>query len=66
MRDCREESAGAPAGSEINDPLTEVLRRGAQKMLRHAIEAEVAGFLAGHEDLAVEIAGLQVASMSED
>ena len=32
------------------DLLTEVLRNGARTLLAHAVEAEVAGFLAGHSD----------------
>jgi putative transposase len=34
----------------FSDPLTEVLRNGAQALLAHAVEAEVAGFLGGHAD----------------
>ena len=34
----------------FSDPLTEVLRDGARALLRHAVEAEVAGFLGGHAD----------------
>ena len=33
------------------DPLTEVIKNGAQAMLRTAIQAEVAGFMAGHAHL---------------
>ncbi len=33
----------------FSDPLTEVLRDGARALLRHAVEAEVAGFLGGHD-----------------
>ena len=34
----------------FSDPLTEVLRTGARKLLAQAVESEVAGFLAGHSD----------------
>ena len=40
-----------PGGTVEDDPLLCVLREGARRMLSHAIEAEVAGFLAAHEDL---------------
>ena len=33
------------------DPLTEVIQNGAQALLRTAIQAEVAGFMAGHAHL---------------
>ncbi len=32
---------------EISDPLTELLRQGAQKLIQQAVEAELADFLAG-------------------
>ena len=35
----------------FTDPLTEVLRSGARSLLAQAVEAEVAGFLAGHADM---------------
>ena len=35
---------------EFSDLLTDVLRSGAQTLLAHAIEAEVAGFIAAHAD----------------
>lgn len=35
---------------EITDLLTDVLRSGAQRLLAHAVEAEVASFIAGHAD----------------
>ena len=35
-------------GAGIEDPLTEVLREGARRLLAQAVEAEVAAFLAGH------------------
>ena len=35
---------------EFCDLLTEVLRSGAQRLLAHAVEAEVSGFVAGHAD----------------
>lgn len=39
-----------PGGTVEDDPLLAVLRQGARRMLSHAIEAEVAGFLATHAD----------------
>lgn len=36
---------------EVDDPLTEVLRDGARRLLTQAIEAEVAAFLAEHDGL---------------
>ena len=39
-----------PGGAVEDDPLLVVLREGARQMLRHAIEAEVAAFLAVHAD----------------
>jgi transposase-like protein len=39
-----------PGGTVEDDPLLAVLREGARRMLSHAIEAEVAGFLATHAD----------------
>jgi transposase-like protein len=38
----------------VDDPLTEILREGARKLLAQAIEAEVEGFLAQHRDLREE------------
>jgi hypothetical protein len=38
----------------VNDPLTEILRNGARALLIHAVEAEVADFLAKHGDLKTE------------
>lgn len=35
----------------VADPLTEVLRQGARELLRQAVEAEVAEFIAGHREL---------------
>jgi putative transposase len=35
----------------VSDPLTEILRTGARALLAHAVEAEVADFLAKHGDL---------------
>ena len=43
--DCRGQE-----GPVEDDPLLGVLRDGARRMLTHAIEAEVAGFLAAHAD----------------
>jgi putative transposase len=40
-----------PAG--VDDPVTEVLRQGARKLLAQAIEAEVEAFLAEHAELAL-------------
>jgi putative transposase len=34
----------------FSDPLTEVLRSGARRLLAQAVESEVAGFLAEHSD----------------
>jgi transposase-like protein len=39
-----------PGGTVEDDPLLAVLREGARQMLTHAIEAEVAAFLAMHAD----------------
>ena len=39
-----------PGGTVEDDPLLAVLREGARQMLTHAIEAEVAAFLAVHAD----------------
>ncbi len=39
-----------PGGTVEDDPLLCVLREGARRMLRQAIEAEVAAFLAAHDD----------------
>ena len=39
-----------PGGTVDDDPLLAVLREGARQMLTHAIEAEVAAFLAVHAD----------------
>ena len=36
---------------EIDDPLTEILRCGAKRLVQHAVEAEFAAFLARHADL---------------
>lgn len=36
--------------NEVRDALTEVLREGARALLSHAIEAEVAEYLARHRD----------------
>ena len=36
---------------EIDDPLTEILRAGAKRLIEQAVEAEFAAFLAGHADL---------------
>jgi putative transposase len=41
-----------PAG--VCDPVTEVLRRGARKLLAQAIESEVESFLASHRDFTLE------------
>ena len=39
---------------EIDDPLTEVLRQGARKLLAQAVEGEVAVFLEAYADLTTE------------
>jgi putative transposase len=36
---------------EIDDPLTEILRSGARRLVQQAVEAEFAAFLAGHAAL---------------
>jgi transposase-like protein len=36
---------------EIDDPLTEILRSGAKRLIEQAVEAEFAAFLAAHADL---------------
>jgi putative transposase len=41
-----------PGGTVEDDPLLYVLRKGARQRLMHAIEAEVAAFLAAHDHLA--------------
>ncbi len=38
---------------EIDDPLTEILRAGAKRLIAQAVEAEFAAFLAAHEDKAL-------------
>ena len=38
----------------VSDPLTEILRNGARALLVHAVEAEVADFLAKHSDVKTE------------
>ena len=40
-----------PDRISIEDPLTEVLRAGARRLLAEAVEAEVAAFIAEHADL---------------
>jgi len=40
--------------SEFSDPLSDVLRSGARRLLAQAVEAEVAAFMASHEDLRLE------------
>ena len=35
----------------IDDPITEILRNGAKKLLAEALEAEIAGFLSQYADL---------------
>jgi putative transposase len=36
---------------EIDDPLTEILRTGAKRLIEQAVEAEFAAFLTSHGDL---------------
>ena len=36
---------------EIDDPLTEILRLGAKRLIEQAVEAEFAAFLNSHADL---------------
>ena len=36
---------------EIDDPLTEILRAGAKRLIEQAVEAEFAAFLGSHADL---------------
>ena len=38
-------------GSFSEDPLTDILRRGARQLLAQAVEMEVSAFLAAHEEL---------------
>jgi len=38
----------------VDDPLTEILRSGARKLLAEALEAEIESFLAMYTDLYVE------------
>ena len=40
-----------PEKISIEDPLTQVLRSGARRLLAEAVEAEVSAFIAGHADL---------------
>ncbi len=47
-------------GEQGTDALTDVLREGARKMLAQAIEAEVEGFLAAHDDARDEAGHRQV------
>ena len=47
MEKDRREGAGSPA--EFRDELSEMLREGAQAMIRAAVEAELESFLGGHE-----------------
>ena len=42
------------SGVSIEDPLTQVLRSGARRLLADAVEAEVAAFIAEHVDLSDE------------
>ncbi len=42
------------------DPLTEILRQGARKLLIHALEAEVQAFLTKHDDIRDEVGKRQV------
>ena len=44
-----------PDRISTEDPLTEVLRSGARRLLAEAIEAEVSGFIAEHSDLVDEV-----------
>ena len=37
----------------IDDPLTEILRAGAKRLIAQAVEAELASFLGSHEDKAL-------------
>ena len=41
-----------PEGT-IDDPLTEILRAGAKRLIAQAVEAEFAAFLGSHEDKAL-------------
>ncbi len=43
-----------PHKISIEDPLTEVLRAGARRLLAEAVEAEVSAFIAEHADLVDE------------
>ena len=44
---------------EIDDPLTEILRAGAKRLIEQAVEAEFAAFLAGHADLKPSVSAPQ-------
>ena len=39
---------------EISDPLTELLKSGAQQLIRHAVEAELAEFMSQYSELQTE------------
>ena len=39
----------------IDDPLTEILRAGAKRLIAQAVEAELASFLGSHEDKALPL-----------
>ena len=47
---------------EIDDPLTEILRAGAKRLIEQAVEAEFSAFLCSHADL--EAAGRSPARRS--
>jgi len=54
MHDDRVVSFSHPERISISDPLTEVLRSGARRLLAEAVEAEVSVFMAEHADLVDE------------
>ncbi len=54
MYDDRVVSFSHPEKSSVTDPLTEVLRSGASRLLACAVEAEVQAFLAAHDHLVDE------------
>ncbi len=51
MYEDRVVSFSNPERVSIEDPLTQVLRSGARRLLAEAVEAEVEAFIAAHADL---------------
>jgi hypothetical protein len=44
-----------PQKDEIDDPLTEILRAGAKRLIEQAVEAEFSAFQGSHADLKPEL-----------